>query len=250
MGEFINSMDGEIVRLEDALLAGDDVGLARGALIASGVATMRELNSYLGEIDGLARAIARGIGVDSDDLEKARGLFGWLWRGKPDRYEPGGSFRLNEVVDAQAGSPRRRVGNCLGLTILYNVLAHDFGLDATAVHLEEAFGRGPHVFTTLHFTGLTIDVENILPGGFDYRGHHGIAGREEWGDRQLIADLYHSMGTAYFERGRYEYAVALYEKALRLHPGYVRAHLNRGMALAELGELEQAADEFRKAALQ
>ena len=241
-------MDDEIVRLEDSLLVGDEVGLARGALVASGIATMREMDGCLGKIDGLSRAIARGIGVESDDLEKAEGMFDWLWRGRPGRYESGGSFRLNDVVDAQAGSPHRRVGNCLGLTILYNVLAHDFGLDATAVHLEEAFGRGPHVFTILRVAGRTIDVENIVPGGFDYRGYHGVAGREEWGDRELIADVYHSVGNEHFERGQLRYAVASYEKAIKLHPGYGRAHLNRGMALAELGELEQAEDEFRQAA--
>ena len=244
IGEFINSMERHILRLEQDLLAGDEIGLARGALVASGVTTMRELNSYLGKIDGLARAIAGDIGIESDGLEKARGMFDWLWRGRPDRYESGGSFRLNQVVDSQIGR-RRRVGNCLGLTLLYNVLSQESGLEVSAVHLEEAFGRGPHVFTVLNVTGRIIDVENILPDGFDYRGHRGVAGREEWGDRELIADVYHSVGNACFERGQYKYAVANYEKAIRLHPGYVRAHLNRGMALAELGEVKQAEGEFR-----
>jgi len=245
MGEFINSMDGEIVRLEQDLFEGQDIGLARGALIASGVATMRKMNSYLDRIHGLYRAIAGDIGVEGDDLEKAGGLFGWLWSGSPDRYESGGSFRLNEVINAQVGG-RRRVGNCLGLTLLYNVLAQNIGLDVSAIHLEEAFGRGPHVFTVLRVAGGVIDIENILPGGFDYRDHRGVAGREKWGDRELIADLYHSVGNEYFELGQFEYAVANYAKAIRLHPGYGRTHLKRGVALAELGKLEQAADEFRQ----
>ncbi len=240
-------MDREILRLEEALLTGGEVGLARGALVASGIATVRELNSYLARIDGLCRVIARDVGEKGRDLERARGLFGWLWQEKPDRYEPGDSFRLSDVIDAQA-SGRRRVGNCLGLTILYNVLAQNLGLDVGAVHLEEAFGRGPHVLTVLRVAGRTIDIENILPGGFDYKGHHGVAGREEWGDRELIADVYHSVGNEYFERGRIRYAIASYEKAIKLHAGYVRANLNRGMALVELGRFAEAEGEFRQAA--
>jgi len=41
-------------------------------------------------------------------------------------------------------------------------------------------------------------------------------------------------------------SIANYEKAIKLHPGHGRAHLNRGIALAELDELEQAEGEFRE----
>lgn len=238
-------MDREISRLEEALLAGDDTGLARAALVASGIGTAGELDGYFVGIGGLYREIAGDISGDSNDLDRARGIFDWLWRGRPGRYESQGSFRLTEVIDAQAGGCEG-VGNCLGLTMLYNVLAGEFGLDVRAAHLEQAFGRGPHVFTMLRIAGSTIDIENIMRDGFNYRGHCGIPGREEWADRQLVADVYHSVGNEFASSGEWERAIVEYEKAIRLYPGYVRAHLNKGIALVELGETEKAMIEFSR----
>ncbi len=239
-------MDRRIARLEKTLLEGEksEIDLAQGALIASGVQTGQEFDRYLAKIDQLCQRIAEALSDESSDWEKAKGIFNWLWRAKPHRYEYGGNFKLTDALDAQL-EEKEQVGNCLGLTLLYNVLAPRFGLEVRAAHLEDAFGLGPHVFTVLYIRGRTIDVENIFPNGFDYRGHRGAPQREEWGDRQLIADIYHSVANDFFTQGKWESAIENYDKALMLHPKYTKACLNKGIALVELGRIEEAREWLR-----
>jgi len=249
IGRIGNSMDRTIIELEKTLLRGEDIGLAKGALVASAVETRQELNLYLDMINRLYRAIADTIPTDGDAVEKARGIFDWLWQGKPDRYAPQGSFRLTLVLDAQVGTSDR-VGNCLGLTILYNVLAQRFRLAVRAAYLEDAFGRGPHVFTVLDIGKRTIDIENIFPHGFDYQDHRKTTQREDWGDRELIADMYHSIGNELSTSGDWEGAMVNYDKSLLLNPKYSRAYLNKGIALVEMGHLDEAVEWFKSQARQ
>ena len=245
-------MNREIAKLERTLLEGEkiekggEIDLAQGALLASGVETVKELSCYLEKIDRLCQKIADAFGdlfQNRSDSEKSKGIFDWLWQEKTHRYEHGGSFRLTCVLDAQLGE-NEKVGNCLGLTVLYNVMAQRFGLEVGAAHLEDAFGLGPHLFTVLYTGGLTIDIENVFPDGFDYRGHPGAEQREEWGDRELIADIYHSVGNDLFASGKLERSIESYDRALMLHPGCSRAHLNKGIALVELGMVEEATEWF------
>ncbi len=252
-------MDKKLAKLEkEGEEHGKEVGidLVQGVLIASGVQTAEEFNRYLAMIDLLCHRISESL-FDliemGSDSKKAKEIFHWLWRVKPHRYEYGGSFRLTEVLEAQLGGKGRGVedggsvivGNCLGLTLLYNVLARRFGLTVRAVHLEDAFGLGPHLFTVLYTGDRTIDIENIFPDGFDYRGHSGASKREEWGDRELIADIYHSVANDFFVSGKWECAIENYDKAIMLHPKYIRAQLNRGIALVELGRVGEAREWFR-----
>jgi len=261
------SKNKKLVKLEKTLLEGKkgekgekggEMDLAKGALLASGVETEQEFNRYLAKIDRLCQRIADtlcDLFEKGSDWEKAKGIFDWLWLAKPHRYEYGGSFRLAEVLDAQLGESDK-VGNCLGLTLLYNVLAQRFGLMVGAAHLEDAFGLGPHLFTVLYTGGRTIDIENIFYDGFDYRGHRvvprrgvgresGESKREEWGSREMIADIYHSVANEFFALGKWERAIENYDKAITLHPKYTRAYLNKGIALVQMGRTEEAGEWFR-----
>jgi tetratricopeptide (TPR) repeat protein len=233
--QWVVAVDKKLARLEKALLEGEEhgeevgLGMVHGVLIASGVKTVEEFNRYLAMIDLLYQRISDALSdllEIGDDSKKAEGIFNWLWQVKPHRYEYRGSFRLTEVLEAQLGETGRGVedrgsgivGNCLGLTLLYNVLARRFGLMVGAVHVEDAFGLGPHLFTVLYTGDRIIDVENIVPHGFDYRGHSDVGEREEWGDRELIADIYHSVANYFFLSGEWECAIESYDKAIMLHP--------------------------------
>ena len=255
-------MDKKLTKLEKTLLEGEEHGkevgldLVQGVLIASGVQTVEEFDRYLAMIDLLYHRISDALSdllEMGNDSKKAKEIFHWLWQVKPHRYEYGGSFKLTEVLEAQLGGKSRSVedggsgivGNCLGLTLLYNVLARRFGIKVGAVHLEDAFELGPHLFTVLYTGDRTIDIENIFPHGFDYRGHSGASEREEWGDRELIADIYHSLANDFFMSGEWERAIENYDKAITLYPKYIRAHLNKGIALVELGRVEEAMEWFR-----
>ncbi|MBE0480537.1 MAG: hypothetical protein IBX68_06115 [Dehalococcoidia bacterium] len=228
--------------LERSLIRQSNPDLAGGALVASGITSALRLDQYLMKIGGFGRRL--GEACPSGDQEAVgRYLFEALWLSKPQRYEVGGKFRLNECLEAQLDPSAERVGNCLGLTILYNVFAGELGLTVKAAHVEEAFGLGPHVFSLLYSGKKVLDIENIFPGGFDYK-EHSTRGRMNWDNRSLIADIYCSAGNEAFENGDLKKALGNYRRALLMNPAFQRANLNRGITLALLGHEEEAAEIF------
>jgi len=231
--------------LEKQLFRTPQPDLAWGALIASGVKNQVDLDKYLAKLNTLYQQVAPEIPAASE-LRIAGALFDCLWREKRNRCERRGSYRLTEVLDAQLDPKIEKVGNCLGLTVLYHVLAQRLGLKLKAVHVEDAFGQGPHVFSILYTGRGTIDIEHILPHGFDFKGHLHNPGRTEWGDAGLIADIYHSTGNKLFEQGNHKEAVQSYSKAIRLNPGYTKAHLNRALALFMLGRDKEATKDLER----
>ena len=141
------------------------------ALIASGVEGEARIREYLTRLHFFSQECMPGEYVKLPSLVKARMVFDALWKDRPNRYSREGQFRFNQVIDAQGDRGNRPVGNCLGLTVLYNCLLKKIGIQAQTLYLENAFEIGPHVLTFLRIGNLAIDVENILPDGFDYEGH-------------------------------------------------------------------------------
>jgi len=236
-------MDFKPENLEKKLLSDTGPDLAWGALVASGVRDQETLDAYLSKINKLYPDIKSDIAAEGE-LEKAEALFGWLWEKKHNRSERQGNFLFTDVIDAQLDPRAEKVGNCLGLTVLYNALARKLGLKTKAIHVEDAFGQGPHVFSILYTGQVTIDIENILSNGFNFKGHLNNPHRTVWGDIDLIADIYHSVGNKYLEQRELEEAVQSYSKAIQLNPGYTKAYLNRALALFMLGRTEEARHDF------
>jgi tetratricopeptide (TPR) repeat protein len=201
------------------------------ALIASGIEKVAKMDEYLEKFEVLMRKVMPCLGNLNNPEARARNLFEWLWREKPRRYESRGKYRLNEVLDAQLSADAKGVGNCLGLTLLYNCLLRKMGIQAGALHLEYAFNVGPHVLTLLPAGEREIEVENILPDGFDFQGHLDNPGRVKWGDCELVADIYLSCGNEFFEKKEWSQSLKSYEKAISLHPTYEKAHLNKAILL-------------------
>lgn len=208
--------------------------LKKEALTASGLRDEDQIRDYLRKLDCLSRQFNLGGTHDFSLPTRAEMLFDALWKDRPHRYKPQGHFRLNQVIDAQLNKKRRAVGNCLGLTLLYNCLLKKIGIEAEALHLKNAFGIGPHVLTVLRIDDFMIDVENVLPNGFDYKGYKQDPCRLTWGDQELVADIYQSRGTEFFEKGKFREALRNYEMALRLNPTYEKAELNRAIVLERM----------------
>ncbi|MBW1996468.1 MAG: tetratricopeptide repeat protein [Deltaproteobacteria bacterium] len=203
--------------------------LAKEALIASGLGDQRQIAHYLAKLEQLHSLFldfTRGIG-SSSPVEKAEKLFRFLWREKPFRYKKNGPFKFHTVIRNQLSKDTLVVGNCLGLTLLYNSLLLKHNIAAKALYLEDAFGEGPHVLTVIETGGLILDVENVLPWGFGYKGHIANHYRVIWDNRELVADLYLSMGNEFFNESHLDEAEAAYEMALRLNPRHEKARLNR-----------------------
>ena len=209
--------------------------LEKESLLASGLKDNRRLVEYRGKLDQLTKQFIGQMKPSHEPAAMARVLFDWLWERKPGRYKPQGHFRLNDVIDAELSKDSRTVGNCLGLTLLYQCLLKKMSIHADALYLENAFGMGPHVLTLLQTDTSAIDIENILPGGFDYKGHLNNPSRTKWGDKELVADIYHSLGNEYFEKGELAKALNNYEMAIKLNPQYEKAHLNKAILMDKLG---------------
>ena len=168
-------------------------------------------------------------------------MFTWIWIEKPNRYKSHGNFRLDGVIDAHLNKDSLSVGNCLGLTLFFNSLLRRMGIEADAIYLENAFGIGPHVLTLLQAKDLSIDIENILPDGFDYKGHLSNPLRMRWGDKELVADIYHSLGNEYFEKGEWTEALKNYEMSIHLNPHHEKTTLDKTILLDRMGWMRSQA---------
>jgi len=210
-------------------------GLEKKALIASGITKDDLIASYLSKLDKLHQRFIHEMNHIGDPLTTAKALFDWLWIKKPARYAPHGHYRLHHVIDSQLSRDSQAVGSCLGLTLLYNCLLRRAGIKAGALHLENAFGIGPHVLSILKTKDSIIDIENILPDGFDYEDHLEDSSRTLWGDTELVSDVYLSQGNECYGRGGYREALENYEKTIGLNPRYERALLNKAIVLDKMG---------------
>lgn len=204
------------------------------ALRASGVNNTHQISDYLDRLHSVYLKFVSQTELAEDPLIQAKQLFDWLWTVKPFRYKRHGNFRISDVIESQMNEKTRSVGNCLGLTILYNCLLKKTGLYPEAIYLEEAFGNGPHVLTCLRTKHSVIDIENILPQGFDYQYHKDAHARTLWSDKELVADIYHSRGNECFEMEKYSEALTNYKMAVQLNPQYQKAHFNIAILLDKL----------------
>jgi hypothetical protein len=203
------------------------------ALHASGVRE-DQIVFYREHIDSIIHSFSSRVNVSGDPFIISNKLFEWLWRIKPNRYKSKGPFTLNEVLECQINEMSQHVGNCLGLTVLFNCLLRRLGIQANALSLINAFETGPHVLTMLTVKNRHVDIEHILPAGFDFRGHLKDPSREQWGDRALVADIYFSMGNDFYENGDFDEALHHYNHAISLSPTYERAILNKAIVLDKI----------------
>ena len=60
------------------------------------------------------------------------------------------------------------------------------------------------------------------------------------------AELYYNRGFAYDELGQYQEAINDFDKAIQLDPNYITVYNNRGVVHGKLGEYEQAIQDFNK----
>lgn len=206
-----------------------DFDLKKEALIASGLKDENRIAAYAAKLEFLFQKFLSHCNDSVSIPVQAESLFDWLWRHKPDRYQPEGNYRLDKVIDAQLQDGNHAVGNCLGLTVLYNCLLEKIGVQAEGLHLQNAFKIGPHVLTLLRAGDENIQIENILPHGFNYKGHLHDPSAERWGPEELVADIYHSTGNELFKQGRFSLALKSYKRALKLNPQYETARLNKAI---------------------
>jgi tetratricopeptide (TPR) repeat protein len=198
------------------------------AFRASGVCD-QTIAHYQHLFNELQQSFLDQVILSDDAVIKAKQVFDWLWQEKPNRYQPKAHYKLSDVIETQLGKEDRAVGNCLGLTVLYNCFLRRVGVQAKALQLDYTFGIGPHVLSLLPGSHADIHIENIIRQGFDYKGHINNPSGTKWGDREIVADICHSLGNELFEKGELTGALRNYEMAVSLNPDYEKAHLNKAI---------------------
>ena len=210
--------------------------LEKEALFASGLTDRDLMISYVDKLRYLHEQFTSQVPPQENPQDIAKELFKWLWEGRLFRYQSRGNFCLNKVLDSQLDEKMPAVGNCLGLTLLYNCLLLRMGIDAEALYIENAFGVGPHVLTLLRIGDQPIDVENIFPDGFNYQGHLNHPNRIRWGSKEVVAEIYNSLGNLFFEKGKLKRALKNYDMALGVSGDHEKARLNRLILLDKIQE--------------
>ena len=111
------------------------------ALLASGIQDRFKIDFYVAELDRIYQQFLHQMIPPPDPVQKAKALFTWLWLSKPDRYKPQGNYRLNKVIEAQLKRDAKFVGNCLGLTLLYNCLLRKMDIWTEALNIVRRHER-------------------------------------------------------------------------------------------------------------
>lgn len=97
---------------------------------------------------------------------------------------------------------------------------------------DNLMARARERFALGDYRGTALLLDDLIAAGHAY------------------ADAHHLRGVALALLGQPERALAAFEAALALNPRYVEALVHRGLVLGDLGRTEEAAENFRRAAIE
>lgn len=97
------------------------------------------------------------------------------------------------------------------------------------VSSDHLLGQARERFAVQDYYGAVHLLEDVIASG------------------RSFADVYHLLGLSLALLGHKERALAEFEQALLLNPGYIEANIHRGILLNELGRAEEAEESFRRA---
>ncbi|MBI2137554.1 tetratricopeptide repeat protein [Candidatus Woesearchaeota archaeon] len=224
----------------ESIIKGEAVELEEALLILSGLQSKEAIDGYKKKIgvlqEGFHKYAVRGTVSEGETPPEqvAKALHDCLWEDNPNRYN--GNFLLTEVVDAQLsqGSP---VGNCVGLTSLFTVLALRERLNPSIMF------DSTHVFSRLRTGDKVLDIENTNSDGTK----HSIDGFTESPAINLTTLVLNSRGNVKKASGRLEEAVKDYTQAISINPRLAEAYSNRGGVKQAQGRLEEAVKDYTQA---
>jgi len=254
--------------------------VARACLIASGTPE-KEINHYLAVLDDLFSGYVvcqkesdrsdRGKcspGVTSRESPDSC-LKGYLWSFKNNRYDYN-CFKLNEVIDNQIkyfkSGGNNTVGNCLGLTTLFTILALRTGVNIKAVtvpgHIFSKINDNNDIENTNwvgYFSNPAYPVRNesnvficvfeiFKSRTYQYLGKGDWDKSIECGKRALAlnpndSSLYVIIAAAYKHSGKYQSAIACCEKAAAIDPKYPDTYSEMSAIYSKM-HMEEKAKEY------
>jgi tetratricopeptide (TPR) repeat protein len=225
----------------------DIAQLFAAALVAGGVDSPDEIRAYEGRFRQLAQRLERRVAEAGDAAGDPAARAALVHAFVHNEILTGayhlGCSRISQAMDTGAY-------NCVSATILFNVLAAEVGLETSA---NEA---SVHVLSVVRTARGPLHVETTCPRWFDLPGNKAPPGDgrpsslpvayRAIGVPGLVALVYYNLAVDLAEQRRFDEAIALNYKALRLDPGNLNARVNLLAAVnnwaLELGQREQFAE--------
>ncbi|KAL5503810.1 CUT9 [Sanghuangporus vaninii] len=128
--------------------------------------------------------------------------------------------------------------------------AHTFAFEGEHDHAVTAYSTCARLFTGSHLPLMFVGMEHIMLSNYDMADEALNAA-----DKMCNGDplLYNERGVMAFNRGNYESAVSLFQKALEIsdvsqgsHSTWATTYVNLGSALGKLGRYQEACESYRK----
>ncbi len=226
-----------------------EVDIEKALLAYSGVHDEQAINDYKSKLDRIDKQIEDYIdskGIKLNEQEKvAKAIYEFLRKDKKEWYTNcERSSYIDFVIDRQsAKDPEAPVGNCVGMTTLYCLLASRFGIETKVIR------DGSHiackVLVPSKFGKKTIYVENTLKSNKGF-GHKDNINLYECGEHALLSTLlinramHRSFGKNYLAKLDDE------TKANEIMPDDPITLTNMSYTLEKLGFLEEAVEAAEK----
>lgn len=226
--------------------------LAEGALlIAHEEYPSLDVAAYLQRLDTMAAAIQARLGLELDPQRIVAQINRYLFdeegfRGNQGNYyDPRNSF-LNDVLDRKTGIP-------ITLSVLYLDIGRQVGLPTVGVGMPGHFivqyaAHGApfwidpfHGGEILHHDDCVARVEQI----YDQK----VTWDEEYlrpvSDHDILVRMLYNLKAIYAHQGEYPRALSVVERLLLLRPTLLTEMRDRGLLLAQLGQLEAALEDLQ-----
>jgi tetratricopeptide (TPR) repeat protein len=173
------------------------------------------------------------------DLQKIKCLKRFLWRYGGDRYLESEEL-IHHVIDNQLAyldphSNTQAVGNCVGLTILFNIMAVRDGVAVdTGVSQKHTFSlyAGEIIENTKRETNEWVREYDLADKVSAYSG---------------LTSLFSNRGIRYFEKREYEKSIQALQQAIVLNPDNAHPHYSLGLSYLDNQQYPEAIDAFQKA---
>ncbi|HSI60353.1 MAG TPA: tetratricopeptide repeat protein [Ideonella sp.] len=241
-----------------AALVADDASfsvLEAAIAIGQDVDPTLDPQTVLAEIDGLAARLKRRLPPDASALHRLRTLNRYFFRelgfaGNVNDYYDADNSYLHKVLETRRGIP-------ISLALLYAELAGQIGLTARGVSFPGHFLvklRLPHGEVVIDpFNGQSLSRDQLDERLEPYRRRQGLVGDFEVplglflqaaSARDIIARMLRNLKDLHHQAGDWVRLLAVQQRLVCLLPDTWEERRDRGLALAELGQWQGAADDL------
>lgn len=214
-----------------------------------------DIQQVLGDVDQLQARLRRRISADAPQLQRLRALAQFFYRDMGfggnvnDYHDPDNSY-LNVVLRTRRGIP-------VSLAVLWLELAQSLGLNVCGVGfpgnfmVKASLAQGQVVIDP--FTGQSLSREELLERLEPFQRAQGLTGENEiplglylqpCPPRDIVARMLRNLKEIHRTAEDWPRLLAVQERLVRLLPDAHEELRDRGLVLAELGQLNRAADDL------